>query len=110
MIGVGSRIARNFSRRPLAPIEVRFLDDMGWLSVIIFAGIVYVFLIGSGPNPDAAPPLTLYDSELAGRYFFAIIVTVGYALGDFFGHRAFHHRLLRMAAVIGVLIAAAWLL
>lgn len=110
LIGVGARVARSYTRRPLAPLEMRFLDDMGWLSVAVLGSIVYVFLIGSGPDPSKVVPLEVYGSELAGRYVFAVIVMIGYALGDFFGHRAFHYRLLRMAAIFGLLIAGAWML
>lgn len=110
MIGIGARLSRAKTRRPLAPLEVRFLDDMGWMSVLIFAALVYVFLIGSGPDPAASVPLTLYGSELAGRYLFASIVTAGYVAGDFFGHRAFHYRLIRLAGAVGAVVAALWVL
>jgi hypothetical protein len=110
LIGVGARVSRSYTRRPLAPLEMRFLDDMGWLSVAVLGSIIYVFLIGSGPDPSKVAPLEVYGSELAGRYLFAVIVMIGYALGDFFGHRAFHYRLLRMAAIFGLLIAGAWML
>ena len=104
-LGVGARLARSASRAPLAPLEFRFLEDMSLLSLLIYAGLVYAFLIGSGPDPAKEPPILLFGSEVAGRYTFALIVTVGYALGDFFGHKAFHWRLLRLAIVVAAVIA-----
>jgi len=103
LLGVGARTARARSRAPLAPLEFRFLEDMSFLSLLVYAGLVYAFLIGSGPDPAQEPPITLFGSEIAGRYTFALIVTLGYALGDFIGHKAFHWRLLRLATVIGAL-------
>lgn len=104
LVGVGARIARSHTRAPLAPLEFRFLEDMTIWSVMIYAGLIYAFLIGSGPKPSEAPPIHLFGSEIAGRYTFALIVTIGYALGDFFGHKAFHWRLLRLAALVGIAI------
>lgn len=105
VLGLGVRLARGHTRAPLAPLEFRFLEDMSFLSMLVYAGLVYAFLIGSGPNPAEDPPIVLFGSEIAGRYTFALIVTLGYALGDFFGHKAFHWRLLRIAALVGAVIA-----
>lgn len=104
VLGIGARMARSRSRAPLAPIEVRFLEDMNFPSLLVYAGLVYAFLIGSGPDPAQEPPITLFGSEVAGRYTFALIVTIGYALGDFIGHKAFHWRLLRLASVVAVIL------
>ncbi len=112
LLGIGARMARARGRAPLAPIEFRFLEDMSFPSLLVYAGLVYAFLIGSGPDPAQEPPIVLFGSEIAGRYTFALIVTIGYALGDFLGHKAFHWRLLRVATlvaavVIGLIFAAA---
>ena len=104
LLGVGARFARARSRAPLAPLEFRFLEDMSFLSLLVYAGLVYAFLIGSGPEPAQEPPIKLFGTEIAGRYTFALIVTLGYALGDVFGHKAFHWRLLRLATVIGAIL------
>jgi len=101
LLGIGARMARARGRAPLAPLEFRFLEDMSFPSLLVYAGLVYAFLIGSGPNPAQDPPIVLFGSEIAGRYTFALIVTIGYALGDFLGHKAFHWRLLRVAALVG---------
>lgn len=106
LMGIGARMARARSRTPLAPLEWRFLDDMSFLSLLVYAGLVYAFLIGSGPDPAKEPPISLFGSEVAGRYTFALIVTVGYALADFIGHKAFHRRLLRVAVVVGAILAS----
>ena len=105
LLGVGARFARSQSRAPLAPLELRFLEDMSFPSLLVYAGLVYAFLIGSGPDPAQEQPIVLMGSEIAGRYTFALIVTLGYALGDFFGHKAFHLRLLRLAVFVGAVIA-----
>lgn len=106
LIGIGARMARGQSRTPLAPIEARFLNDMSVVSMLIYAGLVYVFLIGTGPIGEAAPQAELFSSELANRYTYALIITVGYAVGDFMGHKAFHRRLFRMAILLAALIAS----
>lgn len=105
LLGVGARLARSQTRAPLAPLEFRFLEDMSFPSLLVYAGLVYAFLIGSGPDPSKDPPLTLFGNELAGRYTFALILTVGYALGDFIGHKAFHWRLIRIAVLVAVIVA-----
>lgn len=105
LVGIGARMARARGRVPLAPLEFRFLEDMSFPSLLVYAGLVYAFLIGSGPNPAQEPPIVLFGSEIAGRYTFALIVTIGYALGDFFGHKAFHWRLLRVAMVVTAVLA-----
>lgn len=104
LLGIGARMARARSRTPLAPLEFRFLEDMSFPSLLVYAGLVYAFLIGSGPDPAQEPPIEMFGSEVAGRYTFALIVTLGYALGDFIGHKAFHWRLLRVAVVVGALL------
>lgn len=106
LIGFGARIARSQSRVPLAPIEVRFLNDMSVLSMLIYAALVYAFLIGSGPDPAPAARPALFSSELANRYTYALLITVGYGVGDFAGHKAFHRRLFRMAVVIAAILAS----
>ena len=105
LLGFGARVSASTTRRPLAPIEVRFLEDMSFPSLMVYAGLVYAFLIGSGPEPAKDPAIALFGSEITGRYTCAIVVTIGYALGDFFGHKAFHRRLLRMALVLISIIA-----
>ncbi|MCH9765258.1 MAG: hypothetical protein K0U34_04610 [Alphaproteobacteria bacterium] len=105
VLGIGARIAKGASRRPLAPLEARFLEDMSIFSLLVYAGLVYAFLIGSGPDPAAEPPITMFGSEIAGRYTFALLVTAGYALGDFFGHKSFHRRLMRLAVVVIAVVA-----
>lgn len=101
ILGVAARIARSQTRAPLAPLEWRFLNDMSFASLLIYAGLIYAFLIGSGPAPANSSAIALYDSELAGRYACAMLVTAGYIVADLIGHKAFHRRFIR--AGIGVI-------
>jgi hypothetical protein len=63
MIGVGARVSGHHSGAPLPPIVLtRWLDGMTWPSLIVFAALALVFVVGHGAN--AADPLC---SGAAGR-------------------------------------------
>ena len=105
LLGLGARISARLSGAPLAPItSSRFFDDQTWPSLIVFAALCVIFLIGNDGN-DSAVPLSILGSEEVGKYAFAIIVTAGYFAGDFIGHRAFHLRLYRLAAIVAAFAA-----
>ena len=103
LIGVGARVSSHLGGRPIGPFTAsRFFDDQTWPSLIVFAAICLVFLVGRGAGP--ADPLVIFGSAEIGKYAFAIVVTIGYFLGDFIGHKEFHLRLYRLAVLVGVLI------
>ncbi|HXF55318.1 MAG TPA: hypothetical protein VNK52_14475 [Hyphomicrobiaceae bacterium] len=105
MIGVGARVSGRFSATPLAPIDwTRWLDGMSWPSLAVYAALCLIFLFGHGAS--AADPLIIAGSATLGKYAFAVTVTAGYVAGDFIGHDEFHRRLLRLAALVAVLVAA----
>lgn len=105
LLGLGARISARLSGDPLAPISSgRFFDDQTWPSLIVFAALCFIFLLGNGDD-DGAGPLSIMGSEEAGKYAFALIVTAGYFAGDFIGHRAFHLRLYRLAAIVAAFAA-----
>jgi hypothetical protein len=104
LLGVGARLSASLSTSPLAPMTFgRFFDDQTWPSLMTFAGLCLIFLVGQGTDPDNV--LTLWGSREIGKYAFAIIVTAGYFAGDFIGHRSFHLRLYRLVAVVVILVA-----
>ena len=106
VIGVGGRVSAEIGGTPLKPLlTARWLDDMSWPSVGVFAAFCMVFLLGHDPNPSASAPLTLFGSEGAGQYAFALVVTAGYIAGDFVGHHEFHRRLYRVAALVLATVA-----
>jgi len=108
MIGIGARISGHFSGNPLAPVVwTRWLDGMSWPSLIVFAAICVIFLIGHGASASA-PRLVIWGSETIGKYAYALTVTAGYVAGDFVGHEEFHRRLLRLAALVIVLVAVSF--
>jgi hypothetical protein len=105
MIGVGARVSGRLSGAPLPPIVLsRWLDGMTWPSLIVFAALALVFVLGHGAS--AAGPLVLWGSPTAGKYVFALTVTAGYIAGDYIGHEEFHRRLLRLAVLVALLVAA----
>lgn len=105
LLGVGARISAQLAGKPLAPMGFdRFFDDQTWPSLIIFGALCMVFLMGHGASSDDA--LAVLGSKEAGKYAFAILVTLGYFAGDFIGHREFHQRLYRLAAIVAVAVAA----
>lgn len=104
LIGIGARVAARFSSTPLAPMTFgRFFDDQTWPSLLIFAALCLVFLFGHGANPDNV--LMIWGSPEIGKYAFAFIVTAGYFLGDYIGHRDFHIRLYRLVVLVAILVA-----
>lgn len=104
LLGVGARLSASLSTPPMEPIAFgRFFDDQTWPSLMTFAGLCLIFLIGQGANPDNV--LTVWGSREIGKYAFAITVTAGYFAGDFIGHRSFHLRLYRLVAVVAILVA-----
>ena len=104
-IAAGARVSARLAGTPLAPIAPgRWLDGMSWPSLIVFAGLALVFLLGHGAS--ASDPLVLWGSRTAGKYAFALTVTAGYIAGDFIGHDEFHRRLLRLAVLVVLLVAA----
>jgi hypothetical protein len=105
MMGVGARVSGYLASTPLPPIVLtRWLDGMSWPSLIVFAALVLVFLLGHGAS--VSDPLVVWGSRTAGKYAFAVTVTAGYVAGDYFGHDEFHRRLLRLAVLVVVLIGA----
>jgi hypothetical protein len=106
-IGVGARVSARLAGKPLAPIVLgRWLDGMSWPSLAVFVALVIVFLIGHGAS--ASEPLVMWGSRTAGKYAFALTVTAGYIAGDYVGHDEFHRRLLRLAALVVLLVAASF--
>ena len=106
MIGIGVRISAKHHGTPLAPLlTARWLDDMSWPSLAVFAALCFVFLFGHDPEPSGSAPLMLFGSRNLGTYAFALVVTAGYIAGDFIGHHEFHHRLYRLAALVVATIA-----
>jgi hypothetical protein len=104
MIGVGARVSARLSGAPLAPIVLsRWLDDMTWPSLMVFAGISIIFLLGHGASHT--DPLVVWGSREWGKFTFACTVTAGYAAGDYVGHGEFHRRLLRLAVLVPMLVA-----
>jgi hypothetical protein len=105
LLGVGARVSAHLSGAPLAPIAFgRFFDDQTWPSLLAFAALCLVFLLGHGSDDNNV--LTVWGSQEIGKYAFAFVVTAGYFAGDFIGHRAFHLRLYRLVAVVAILVAA----
>jgi len=105
MMGVGARVSGHIAGKPLPPIVLaRWLDGMSWPSLIVFAALVLVFLLGHGAS--ASDPLMIWCSRTVGKYAFALTVTAGYVAGDYVGHDEFHRRLLRLAASVIVLAGA----
>ncbi len=105
MIGIGGRISAALSGRPLGPLfSWRFFEDQTWPSLILFAALCIVFLLGSDASP-AENKIILLGSKELGRYAFAIVVSIGYFLGDYIGHREFHLRLFRLAVLVAVFLA-----
>lgn len=105
IMGAGARIAAAVSGPPLVPPrQWAMLDGMTWPSLIVFAGLVYAFLIGHDPKPMDTP-LVVFGSEDTGQFVFALVATSGYIAGDFIGQRSFHGRILRLGVlVIAILI------
>jgi hypothetical protein len=104
LLGIGARFSASSSGKSLAPISGgRFFDDQTWPSLITFAALCLIFLIGHGANENDV--LILWNSKELGKYAFALIVTAGYFAGDFIGHRAFHLRLYRLVAVVAIFVA-----
>jgi hypothetical protein len=107
MIGIGARVSGRLAGTPLPPIVLtRWLDGMSWPSLIVFAALSLVFLIGHGVS--ASDPLVLWGNRTAGKYAFSLTVTAGYIAGDYIGHEEFHRRLLRLAALVLLLVAASF--
>jgi hypothetical protein len=105
MIGVGGRISARLSGRPIGPlISGRFFEDQTWPSLLVFAALCIVFLMGSG-SPLHENRLTIFGSEKLGSYAFAIVVGIGYFLGDYIGHCEFHWRLFRLAGLVAIFVA-----
>jgi hypothetical protein len=103
MIGLGARISAIVTRTPLER-RWEFLDGMTWSSFAIIGALVIIFLLGH----DVEGPI---DGGRAIQYTFAIIITAGFALGNFLGQRGFHSRLYRLAALLALLVALNfWLL
>lgn len=106
LLGIGARLSARLSGQPLAPMSLgRFFDDQTWPSLIVFAALCLVFLLGHG-DADRSDVLTFMGSEEAGKYGFAVLVTAGYFAGDFIGHRQFHLRLYRLAWIVAAISAA----
>jgi len=104
LLGAGARISAHLAGKPLAPMGFgRFLDDQTWPSLMIFAALCLIFLLGHGAS--SADALVVMGNKELGKYAFAIVVSIGYLAGDFIGHRQFHLRLYRLAAIVVALTA-----
>jgi len=104
LLGFGARMSARLSGEPLAPVGFdRFFDDQTWPSLIAFGALCTVFLVGHGAS--STDKLLVMGSEELGKYAFAVTVTLGYFAGDFIGHRQFHRRLYRLAAIVAVVAA-----
>jgi hypothetical protein len=104
-IGIGARVSGRLAGAPLPPIVLtRWLDGMSWPSLMVYAALALIFLMGHGAS--AADPLVLWGSRIAGKYAFALTVTAGYIAGDYIGHEEFHRRLLRLAVLVAIILAA----
>jgi hypothetical protein len=107
LIGVGARLSARLAGTPLPRIALsRWLDGMSWPSLIVFGALAIVFLLGQ--DASASDPLVLWGSRTTGRYAFALMVTAGYLAGDYIGHDEFHRRLLRLAVLVVLLVAASF--
>lgn len=107
IVGVGARIAARLSGPPLTPFSRwGLLEGMTWPSLLVFAGLVYAFLVGHDPSPSAAAALVVVGNEDAGQLAFAVIATAGYMAGDALGQRAFHARMVRLGAIVALTLAA----
>jgi hypothetical protein len=98
LIGLGARVSAIISGTPLQR-RWGFLDGMTWPSIAIMGILAIVFLLGHDPNASSAT----YDGaggKETVKYLFAIILTVGYAAGDFLGQHGFHIRLYRLAVLL----------
>ena len=98
LIGLGARVSAVGSGPPL---ERRwgFLQGMTWPSLAIMGVLAIVFLLGHDPDASTASYEGAGGKETI-KYLFAIILTVGYAAGDFLGQRGFHIRLYRLAVLL----------
>lgn len=110
-IGVGARISAARTAHPLPPIsELRFwgTDDQTWPSLIAFAAVCLIILLGHSPGSGDRPQI--FGSEKLGGWVFAIVGTAGYLLGEFIGGKDFHRRLIRAIAAVAVIAALNWAL
>lgn len=98
LIGFGARISAVVSGTPLQR-RWGFLDGMTWPSLAIMGVLAIIFLLGHDPDASSASYEGFGGKETV-KYLFAIILTVGYAAGDFLGQRGFHIRLYRLAALL----------
>ncbi len=98
LIGFGARVAAIISGTPLQR-RWGFLDGITWPSLAIMGVLAIVFLLGHDPNASTAAGDGAAGKETI-KYMFAIILTVGYAAGDFLGQRGFHIRLYRLAVLL----------
>ena len=109
IIGLGARISAILYGTPLQR-GWGFLDGMTWPSLAIMGALGIIFLLGYDPDPASATYENAGGKETV-KYLFAIILTIGYALGDFLGQRGFHVRLYRLAGLLILLLALNhWLL
>ncbi len=104
LLGLGARISAKLAGTPLAPLGFdRFFDDQTWPSLIVFAALCMVFLLGHGAS--SADVLVVMGSKELGKYAFAVTVALGYFAGDLIGHRQFHRRLYRLAVIVAAVTA-----
>ncbi len=109
-IAIGARMAARLSGTPLpAPSLGRFLEQSNpWPSLIAFAAVGFIFLIGR--SPGGVDPPVIFGSPAAGELAFPVIGAAGYLLGDFISEDAFHRRLLRAVGVVVAVLALNFLL
>ncbi len=109
MIGLGARISAMWSGERLQR-RWPFLEGMTWPSLAIMASLAMIFLLAHDPTPSETTFESAASRELI-KYMFAVILMVGYALGDHLGQRGFHIRLYRLAFLVLLLVALnSWLL
>lgn len=106
MIGVGARISALLKGSADGTISVaRWLDlEHSPASLVILGALVITFLLG---NDQTGPPVSKLTDW--GRFLFGILVALGYVAGEFFGGREFHSRLVRLAGLVLLLVAASYL-
>jgi hypothetical protein len=110
-IGIGARISAARSKHPMPPIgQQRFWDTdfQTWPSLIAFAAVCLIILLGHSPGSGDRPQIL--GSEKLGGWLFAIVGTAGYLLGEFIGGKDFHHRLIRAIAAVAAIAALNWVL
>lgn len=101
MIGIGAALSRAASgQRIKGAWDER---SYTWPGLLVFAALVLVFFLGDDPKEKV---LLVRGSPELGRFTFAAIAASGFILGEAIGGNEFRRRLLRMAVLAAVILAA----